>query len=68
MLVVTSFSNSRTFLRNGIRTTHEEDDDIIVQHMVRLTDNGSPSITLMYDDTYVFVVLIHLFNKKQLLY
>ena len=56
--------NGRTFLRDDLRTTHEEADVIIVQQMVNLSQHGSLSIKEICDDNDVFVLLMYFYNEK----
>ena len=52
-------------MRDDLRTTHEEADDIIiVQQMVNLSQHGCLSIKVIGDDTDVFVLLMHFYNEQ----
>ena len=51
--------NGKKFLRDDLRTTHEEADVIIVQLMVNLSQHGCLSIKVICDDTDVFVLLMY---------
>ena len=46
-------------LRDDLKTSHEEADVIIVQHMVHLARNGERLIKVICDDTDVFLLLNH---------
>ena len=52
--------------RDDIRTTHEEADVIIVQQMVQLASIAVQNIYVICDDTYVFVLLLHVFVLENL--
>ena len=56
--------NGRKFLRDDLRTTHEEADVIIVQQIVNLSQHGCRSIKVICDDTDVFVLLMYFNNEK----
>ena len=56
--------NGRKFLRDDLRTTHEEADVIIVQQMVNLSQHGCLSIKVICDDTDVFVLLMYFYNER----
>ena len=52
--------------RQDLRTTHEEADVIIAQHVVHLAETGHNSIRVLADDTDVFVLLLHFYKQRQL--
>ena len=52
--------------RVGLKTTHEEADVIIPQHVVALADMGCKTINVICDDTDVLVLLAHYFAEESL--
>ena len=56
--------NGRKFLRDDLRTTHEEADVTIVQQMVNLSKHGCLRIEVICDDTDVFVLVMYFYNEK----
>ncbi len=50
--------------RTDMRTTHEEADVIIAQQMVCAATESSSCITIVSDDTDVFVLLLHFLSVE----
>ena len=72
-LVITSghpvplvIKNGEIFMRNDLRNTHEEADVIIVNQLVDLAVRGAQTISVVCDDTDVFILLIHFYCKERL--
>ncbi len=72
-LLITGSGTSPTEVRMGVvitrtdmRTTHEEADVIIAQQMVCAATESSSCITIVSDDTDVFVLLLHFYQLKHL--
>lgn len=53
-------------VRNDLRTSHEEADVIIPQQVVYAASQGATTITVVCDDTDVFVLLLHYYNLKKI--
>ena len=51
--------------RHDIRTSHEEADNIIVQQMVNIVKESSKCVTIISDDTDVFVLVLYHFKDQQ---
>lgn len=58
--------NGKEHERHDLKTTHEEADVIIVQHMVHLASTGLTHIRVVCDDTDVFVLLVHFYHQQNL--
>ena len=52
--------------RHDLRTTHEEPDVIIVQQVPTVAMQGIGNITVICDDTDVFILLLHFYLSKNL--
>ncbi len=52
--------------RPEIVTNHEEADAIIIQQAFRAVDQGSTGVSVMADDTDIYVMLLHFYNLKNL--
>ena len=52
--------------RADLATTHEEADVIMVQQTVELAESGAACITVVSDDTDVFILLIHFYAARNL--
>jgi len=71
--VVTGKYRTSVELRSGTKidradlaTTHEEADVIMVQQAVELAESGAACITVLSDDTDVFILLIHFYAERNL--
>ena len=71
-LVITAESNTPLEIQNDeirrcheLTTNHEEADNIIVQQVLHCSKEGK-SITVMSDDTDVFVLLVHYYDQTDL--
>ena len=49
-----------------MRTSHEEADNILVQQMVSVTNEVGHGISILSDDTDVFVLALYHFQKEQI--
>ena len=49
--------------RHDLRSTHKEADILITQHAISLSLLGK-SVRVVYDDTDVFVLLVHYYNSR----
>jgi len=52
--------------RQELRTTHEEADVVIAQRMIQLASTRMKSISVVCDDTDVFVLLVHFYHQQKL--
>ncbi len=52
--------------KNDMTNTHEEADVIIVNQMVYAAKRGASNISIICDDTDVFVLLLHFYCKEEL--
>jgi hypothetical protein len=53
--------------RNNLATTHEEADNIIVQQVLSCTKNDeNAKVSVICDDTDVFVLLLHYYHKTKM--
>ena len=50
--------------RPDLYTTHEEADVIVVQQVCHLASSGKANITVLDDDTDIFVLLLHANSEK----
>ena len=53
-------------VRHDIATTHEEADNIIVQQAIRVAINEQKHVTILADDTDVYVLLLHHYLEQNL--
>ena len=49
----------------GLRTTHEEADLFVCQHVFLAVSNGAKCVKVVSDDTDVFAILLHFFHLLQ---
>ena len=52
--------------RFDLKTTHEEEDVILPQQVVALADMGCKTISVICDDTDVFILLAHYCAEESL--
>ena len=52
--------------RTDIQTTHEEADVIVPRRVVYLAESGKNNVTVLADDTDIFVLLLHAYIEKKL--
>ena len=64
--VPVAIKNGQITLMNCLHNTHEEADVIIVNQLVYLAGIGASHISVICDDTDVFVLLIHFYCKQRL--
>jgi hypothetical protein len=50
--------------RNDIATTHEEADNIIVQQAIRVAVNEQKCVTVLADDTDVYILLLYYYLER----
>ena len=55
-------TDGKTINRQDLRSTHEDADVIIIQHAISSSMNGK-RVTVMCEDTDVFVLLLHFYHK-----
>lgn len=61
-----SITNGQARTQTNLRNTHEEADVIIVNQLVYLATKGASSISVVSDDTDVFVLLLYFYCKEKL--
>ncbi|KAK3894973.1 hypothetical protein Pcinc_001266 [Petrolisthes cinctipes] len=61
-----SITNGQVRTQTNLRNTHEEADVIIVNQLVYLAARGASNITVVSDDTDVFVLLLYFYCKEKL--
>ena len=52
--------------RDDLRSTHEEADVIIIQQVVSVANGGARHISVLSDDTDVFILLLYHFSQQNL--
>ena len=52
--------------RPNIFTSHEETDNIIIQQTFMAVEQGAECLSVMADDTDVYILLLHYYNQKEL--
>ena len=55
-----------TFKREDLRTNHEEADNILAHQMVVVMSEENKCVSVISDDTDVFVLLLHHYVKQKL--
>ena len=50
----------------SISTSHEEADNIIIQQTFMAVKQGAECLSVMDDDTDVYILLLHYYNQKEL--
>lgn len=58
--------NGQVQTRADLQTTHEEADVIVTQQVSYLARSGKTNITVIADDTDIFVLLLHAYNEEKL--
>ena len=64
--VPVELSSTVTIKREDLRTNHEEADNILAHQMVVVASEGNKGVSVISDDTDVFVVLLHHYVKQKL--
>ena len=62
----TEVANDKLTERSDLETFHEEADVIMVQQMAQISQSGAKGISVISDDTDVFVLLIHFYAELDL--
>ena len=55
-----------TVARGEMKTSHEEADTIILQQVVAIANQGAKCVSVICDDTDVFLLLLHFYNLCKL--
>ena len=66
--VPVEISHSMTICREDLRNAHEEADVIIIHQMFSIVESSTKdiNISVISDDTGLFVMLVHFYHKRQL--
>ena len=59
-------TRGRVIPRPDIFTSHEETDIIIIQQTFMAVEQGAECLSLMADDTDIYILLLHYYNQKEL--
>ena len=59
-------ARGRVIPRPDIFTSHEETDNIIIQQTFMAVEQGAGCLSVMADDTDVYILLLHYYNQKEL--
>ena len=59
-------TRERVIPRPDIFTSHEETDNIIIQQTFMAVEQGAECLSVMADDTDVYILLLHYYNQKEL--
>ena len=59
-------TRGRVIPRPDISTSHEEADNIIIQQTFMAVEQGAECLSVMADDTDVYILLLHYYNQKEL--
>ena len=59
-------TRGRVIRRPDISTGHEEADNIIIQQTFMAVEQGAKCLSVMADDTDVYILLLHYYNQKEL--
>ena len=62
----TEVANDKLTERSDLETFHEEADVIMVQQVAQIAQSGAKSISVISDDTDVFVLLLHFYAELDL--
>ena len=59
-------TRGRVIPRPDISTSHEKADNIIIQQTFMAVEQGAEYLSVMADDTDVYILLLHYYNQKEL--
>ena len=59
-------TRGRVIPQPDIFTSHEETDNIIIQQTFMAVEQGAECLSVMFDDTDVYILLLHYYNQKEL--
>ena len=59
-------TRGRVIPRPDISTSHKEADNIIIQQTFMAVEQGAECLSVMADDTDVYILLLHYYNQKEL--
>ena len=59
-------TRGRVIPRSDIFTSHEKTDIIIIQQTFVAVEQGAECLSVMADDTDVYILLLHYYNQKEL--
>ena len=59
-------TRGRVIPRLDISTSHEKADNIIIQQTFMAVEQGAECVSVMADDTDVYIPLLHYYNQKEL--
>ena len=59
-------TRGRVIPRPDIFTSHQEADNIIFQQTFMAVEQGAEYLSVMADDTDVYILLLHYYNQKEL--
>ena len=59
-------TRGRVIPQPDIFTSHEETDNIIIQQTFMAVEQGAECLPVMFDDTDVYILLLHYYNQKEL--
>ena len=58
-------TRERVIPQPDIFTSHEETDNIIIQQTFMAVEQGAECLSVMFDDTDVYILLLHYYNQKE---
>ena len=59
-------TRGRVIAHPDIFTSREETDIIIIQQTFMAVEQGAECLSVMFDDTDVYILLLHYYNQKEL--
>ena len=59
-------TRGRVIPQPDIFTSHEENNNIIIQQTFMAVEQGAECLSVMFDDTDVYILLLHYYNQKEL--
>ena len=59
-------TRGRVIPRPDIFTSHEETDNIIIQQTFMTVEQGAECLSVMAEDTDVYILMLHYYNQKEL--
>ena len=59
-------TRGRVIPQTDIFASHEETDNIIIQQTFMAVEQGAKCLSVMFDDTDVYILLLHYYNQKEL--
>ena len=59
-------TRGRVIPQPDIFTSHEETDNIIIQQTFMAVEQGAECLSVMFDDTDVYILLLHYYNQKEI--